>query len=308
MPRKLPDWSNTQLVASGAATLAAAVGASYIGVYGTVIGTAFMSVVSTAGAVVGKYYLDQGKQQIKERGHLGASAEARRDAVDAMAEATSADPTRRAGAAHVGGGDPNATRLDASGGDPNATRVDLHALGGDPNATRVDRPAAETVADHLAAEAGEESQREAARKAAWANTVAWARRHWLRLAASAATVFVLVLGTITVWELVAGGIGEGGEKGPTVVRVFGGDTDRAPTTPTPSVTRDDGPAPTQSPTGTQETPGPETSAPATRTPSTTPSTQAPPTTAPTTPRPTPTQEAPTTGPTGSQDRPAAPEE
>lgn len=84
MPRK-PDLSATQLVASGLATVTATVGASYMGVVGTLWGAAFMSVASTAGVAVYKHYLDTGKEQLRER---------RQTTREQAAEATSADPTR----------------------------------------------------------------------------------------------------------------------------------------------------------------------------------------------------------------------
>ncbi len=77
MPRKLPDLSTTQLIASAVATAVAAFGASYLGVYGTIIGAALMSVISTAGSAVGKHYLDQGREQIKELSHLQSAARRR---------------------------------------------------------------------------------------------------------------------------------------------------------------------------------------------------------------------------------------
>lgn len=165
--RKLPDLSATQLIASGAATLVAAYGASYLGVYGTILGAAFTSVVSTAASVIGKHYLDQGKEQIRERTHL-VTGEHEQDPGEAARSATAADATRAAGspltaevrasgstriaetrvagagapkghaappAPRVGGGDPNRTRVDdpsgrpALAGDPNATRLDLPSLG-----------------------------------------------------------------------------------------------------------------------------------------------------------------------------------
>ncbi|MEV5572798.1 hypothetical protein AB0L06_22355 [Spirillospora sp. NPDC052269] len=181
--RKLPDLSATQLIASGVATTVAAYGASYLGVYGTIVGAAFMSVVSTAASVVGKHYLDQGKEQIKERTHLMVPDDQELDPGEAARAATSAAATRAAGSpltanlpgatrvadARVAGaravaptgrapghwaeGDPNYTRMDdlsgmasVSGGDSNATRRDLPALG-DPNATRFDASALD--ATHL---------------------------------------------------------------------------------------------------------------------------------------------------------------
>ncbi|MFB4314843.1 hypothetical protein [Actinomadura sp. 21ATH] len=190
MRRKALDLSTTQLIASGVATLAAAVGASFLGVYGTVIGAAFMSVVSTAGAAVGKHYLDQGKEQIRERTHLHDAVRDETVARGAAAEALNADPTRTVvWPGGAGGGDPNATRLDAPGG-------------GDPNATRLDLTPAETVADALAAEAGPEAVRRAAWRDAFRDSLAWAKRRWAVLAVSSVAVFAVVMTGITVLEKV----------------------------------------------------------------------------------------------------------
>ncbi|MCP9949264.1 hypothetical protein [Actinomadura madurae] len=196
MPRKLPDLSTTQLIASAVATAVAALGASYLGVYGTIIGAALMSVISTAGSAVGKHYLDQGREQIRELTHL-QSAVRRRDAAEsAAARATSADPTRT----RVWSGDPNATRFDPPfDGDPNATRLDP---GGDPNATRVDP--GEAVAAAFAQEAGEDAVREVVRRSALLSTVEWAKAHWVKLVVASAAVFAVVIGGITIYEATTG--------------------------------------------------------------------------------------------------------
>ncbi|WP_433335983.1 hypothetical protein [Spirillospora sp. CA-294931] len=110
MRRKLPDVSTTQLVASGLATAGAAVGASYLGVYGTIIGAAFMSVVSTAGAAIGQHYLDQGKEQIRTRAHPAFRPD-------------DPDPTRTV----VWPSDPNATRIDPSPAETVADEVIVNA-------------------------------------------------------------------------------------------------------------------------------------------------------------------------------------
>ncbi|MCP2335807.1 PT domain-containing protein [Actinomadura rupiterrae] len=153
--RKLPDLSATQLIASGAATMIAAYGASYLGVYGTILGAAFMSVVSTAASVVGKHYLDEGKEQIKERTALIHGEHVAGVAADA---ATGLDATRAAGASPMAntrvagapsGWSPPPGRW--AGGDPNRTRVEgpfgplaNRSGGGDPNATRLD-PSTQTA-------------------------------------------------------------------------------------------------------------------------------------------------------------------
>ena len=302
MPRKLPDVSTTQLIASAAATAVAALGASYLGVYGTIIGAALMSVISTAGSAVGKHYLDQGRAQIKELTHL-QSAVRRRDAAEGAAdEARSSDPTRTA----VWSGDPNATRLDpvALGGDPNATRLDP---GGDPSATRLDP--VQTVAASLAEEAGEDAVRQVVRRSAWQSTVEWAKAHWVTLVVSSAAVFAVVLGGITIYEAGTGKpVGGASGKGLTVTKVFDGGGSRQPAeTPSqaPSGGTTEGPGTSPSGTPTDGTPsgGPSSPSPGTSEP-TEPPTQAPstaPTTAPTTPQGPTTTQAPQDGGQGGAD-------
>lgn len=292
MPRKLPDLSTTQLIASAVATGVAALGASYLGVYGTIIGAALMSVISTAGSAVGKHYLDQGRDQIKELTHLQSAVRRRTAAEGAADEATSADPTRTV----VWSGDPNATRFDVPSGDPNATRLDP---GGDPGATRLDP--VDAVAGSLAGAAGEDAVRQVVRRTAWQNTVAWARAHWVKLAVSSAAVFAIVIGGITAYEAATGEpIGGGGKRGLTVTNVVDGGGQRDGT---PSHNPSDGPTepgvtPSQEPTDGTPSTEPTTPAPQPTDGPTGQPTEQPTTTVPTTPE-TP---APTGGPQdGGQD-------
>jgi hypothetical protein len=282
MPRKLPDLSTSQLIASAVATGVAALGASYLGVYGTIIGAALMSVISTAGSAIGKHYLDQGRDQIRELTHLQSAVRRRDAAGGAAAEATSADPTRT----RVWSGDPNATRFDPpSGGDPNATRLDP---GGDPNATRADP--GEAVAAAFAAEAGEDAVREVVRRSARLSTVEWAKAHWAKLLVASAAVFAVVIGGITVYEAAAGQpVGSGGGKGLTVSKVLGGSGGSGQTDDTPSQSPSGGPSesgatPSDEPTSGTPSTGTSTPAPQPGEPTGRPTRE--PTTAPTTPAPT----------------------
>lgn len=59
--RRGPELSASQLVAGGLATATATVATSYLGVAGTIIGAAFMSIATTAGAAVYQHYLDRGR-------------------------------------------------------------------------------------------------------------------------------------------------------------------------------------------------------------------------------------------------------
>ncbi|MFB4303384.1 hypothetical protein [Actinomadura sp. NTSP31] len=292
MQRKLPDVSTTQLIASGVATLVAAVGASYLGVYGTIIGAALMSVMSTAGSAVFKHYLDRGRTQIKDLTHLQAAV-SRRDAADqAAAEAMSADPTR--------------TVVWPGGGDPNATRLDLHLPGGgDPNATRLDRTPAETVADTLAAAAGPDALREVVRRSALDGTVEWAKQHWTKLVVSSAAIFAIVIGGITLYEATTGSpIGKNSGSGTTISKALtgggGGGSQQTPESPSPSG-HSTGPSGTPTPSSSGETTStgtPTTTPPATTHRPTEPT--APTSSAPSTPS-TPNTPQPTTSSDGGND-------
>ncbi|NEA24450.1 hypothetical protein G3I70_18415 [Actinomadura bangladeshensis] len=287
MPRKLPDLSTTQLIASAVATAVAALGASYLGVYGTIIGAALMSVISTAGSAVGKHYLDQGRDQIKELTHLQSAVRRRAAAEGAADEATRADPTRTV----VWSGDPNATRFDAPFGDPNATRLDA---GGDPGATRLD--SVDAVAGSLAEEAGEDAVREVVRRTAWQSTVEWAKAHWVKLAVSSAAVFAIVVGGITAYEAATGEpIGGGGKRGLTVTSVLdggGGQPDGTPSQNPSDGPTEPGTTPSQTPTDGAPSTEPTTPAPQPTDGPTGQPTEQPTTTVPTAPETT----APTDGP------------
>ncbi|GAA2585432.1 hypothetical protein SMC26_01905 [Actinomadura fulvescens] len=277
MRRRLPDLSTTQVVASGLATLAAAWGASYLGVYGTILGAAFMSVASTAGAAVCKHYLDQGKQQLQDMTHLQDEVRGQEAARGAAARATSADPTR--------------TMIWPGDADPNATRVDgLPTFGdGDPNVTRVDRPPAETVANTLATQAGDQAVKEAAWRAAFGNTKVWLRQRWMVLAVSSAAVFALVLGGITVFEWRTGDA-FGNSDGRVYKAFTGGDDSGKPSERPTRKSNEPSTKPSTTPSGTPSG-EPTQPSPSTSTPSTTPTSPA--------PSPTPSTQSPAPAPSNS---------
>ncbi|MQY08189.1 hypothetical protein [Actinomadura macrotermitis] len=242
MQRKLPGVSTTQLIASGTATAIAAVGASFLGVYGTIAGAAFMSVVSTACTTIGKHYLDQGREQLKERTHLHTAAGQRHAAGQAAAEAVSADPTRTVAWSHVGG-------------DPNATRLDAGAVASDPNTTRLDGAPEHRVAGELADDAGTQALRQAAGRAALGDTLDWVKRRWPVLLLSSVAVFAVVMGGITIAEKItdkpaSGWVGQNRSTGTTWGNVGGGGQKEKPAhTPTVRPTESGtGPA-TPAPTG-----------------------------------------------------------
>ncbi len=58
------DVSSVQVVASVMAAVTGALAASFLGVAGTIIGTAMMSVAGTVGVAVYRYFLDRGRERI----------------------------------------------------------------------------------------------------------------------------------------------------------------------------------------------------------------------------------------------------
>src|ERR1039457_617142 len=59
------DVSTLQVVASVLAAVTGALAASFLGVAGTIIGTALMSVAGTVVAAVYRYFLDRGHERIR---------------------------------------------------------------------------------------------------------------------------------------------------------------------------------------------------------------------------------------------------
>lgn len=167
--QKKPDLSVTQLVASGLATVIAAVGASRLGLAGTLIGAAFMSVVSTAGSVLMRHYMDRGRSQM-----LG--------------------PTPENGGALIEPKQPWAT------GDPAETRLDLLA---DPSVTRLDL--AVTRLDGFPyAPPDRAGSGPPTRVLGKGGRRRWSWPSWKVLMAAAAAVFVVSVGGMMVTQAVSG--------------------------------------------------------------------------------------------------------
>src|SRR5215472_12226685 len=67
------DMSGLQITASVLAAVSGAVLASYLGVAGTIIGTAVMSVAGTAGTAIYKHYLGSTAKHLKETATVAAA-------------------------------------------------------------------------------------------------------------------------------------------------------------------------------------------------------------------------------------------
>lgn len=180
--RKRVELSPVQLIGGGVATMAAATAASFIGVYGTVIGAAIMSVISTAGTTLVTHWMQRGGA--RARG-LAARGTARR---------------RAAGEASAG---------DASAGsDPGAADGDtLPAAAGQArqaDAEGDDSRAAETQALPLAASGSTQDTAGEGPKDGGEPGRAWRWPSWRTLAVPAALTFVGVMAVVLAFELFTG--------------------------------------------------------------------------------------------------------
>ncbi|WP_052809309.1 hypothetical protein [Streptomonospora alba] len=225
--RKRVELSASQLIGGGVATMAAATAASFIGVYGTVIGAAIMSVISTAGTTLVTHWMQRGGD--RARG-LAARGTARRRYAG---EASARDSPAGSGPGAADGDTPPAAAgqeapADAEGGDSRAAETQALSLG------------ASGSTQDTAGE-GPKGRREPGR--------AWRWPSWRTLAVPAALVFVGVMAVVLVFELFTGQSlsdtvhGREGSSAPTV---FGGGSadgqegsDPAPG-PTPTAREEDG--------------------------------------------------------------------
>jgi hypothetical protein len=176
-----PDLSPTQLVSGGLATATATVATSYLGVGGTLIGAAFMSVVTTAGAAVYQHYLDRGKRRYVPRvtteighrvvGHTAASAEST-EASGEPAEAGKPAESTRAESAPARPSEAESTRLAEPAGPDETAELKESAAAPAPD--------------------GGGDARAQAR-----------RPRWYVLAGAAFAIFAVVIGAITAVESLA---------------------------------------------------------------------------------------------------------
>jgi hypothetical protein len=280
------DLSATQVIASVLAAVTGAIAASYLGVAGTIIGTAVMSVAGTAGAAIYKHILGRGRERLKSAAAQMTPAAYRRQA-SGRAGAASAEteilPAYREWRRPYG--DDQATRR-LSGAGPVTRWHAGHSGEAVPAGPGWTRPVAGSGAGQpdWRADAtrrdimtgGPGARRAGARRPAGGGR----RPRWLVPATAALCVFLAVLGIVTAFEaaagrpldaLIWGRHGTGTSVGSLVVGSPGGTGGRhvrhqprhrhpaspAPArpspslTPTPSPTRTPSPAP--SPSGT---PGP----------------------------------------------------
>jgi hypothetical protein len=256
------DVSGLQVMASVLATVTGAVAASYLGVAGTIIGAAVMSVASTAGSAFYKHYLGRTATRLKEATPVAVvqrraermTAGARTRADQTRADQTSADQTRA--------DQTSADQIPVDQTQVDQTQVDQTAAATEPG----DRgPATSTGTTGTGTGTGGSG-----RGPGW---VAWlrARPAWLAVALISLGVFVGVVGGITVIEAAAGKplqtvVWNHKGSGTTVGGLIGGQSPhhdtRAARRAAPTHSASPTPAPSRTPSGSASpSPTPSTSSP-----------------------------------------------
>ena len=221
------DMSGLQITASVLAAVSGAVLASYLGVAGTIIGTAVMSVAGTAGTAVYKHYLGSTAKHLKETATVAAAHRATEwmsvGTRTAVVPGAAGGHTGQHGAA-PGTGPPSGTWPPGGTGPPpdsEASRDTGQAAGtgithggapgtaggtgsaGDTDAAGDTAPGGTGQGDGAAAPRAGWRAAVHGRLARWrAAMLSWPM--WLKLATASAVVFVGVIGAVSVVEAVAG--------------------------------------------------------------------------------------------------------
>jgi hypothetical protein len=291
------EVSATQVIASLLAAVTGAIAASTLGVAGTIVGTAVMSVASTAIASIYKHYISRSRERLRKaaeaaraseraaafrarHGTVGAPAATRTSSTDAAADADKTQVFPAVGTVQHRW--QNSDRANGVGRHDDATRTGGRTVGG--------RTAVTGHEGQPPSGGGDEpgQHRENGGPAAGAaSRPRW--RHPLALAGIAVGIFLLAMAGITAFEAIAGKpldalVGGKHTSGTTIGSLVGGQGSHATSHHTG---RGPSPSPSSTPTPSSST-GPSVS------PSPSPSTSPSPTPSPTTPAGT---SAPTTGTT-----------
>ncbi|GGV87468.1 hypothetical protein GCM10015535_37210 [Streptomyces gelaticus] len=241
------DLSLPQVAGSAVAAVAAAVAASQLGVYGTVLGAGVMSVVATCGGSVFQHFFRRTGEQIREvtvqvkhpgrevtvhtretKGARAARREARRP--------TAATPSRSPSGPPDGAADAT-TVMPAVDATTVLRRADAGAAprdpADDPDRTRMLRP---LDATQLLTTGRPDPHEEFSEATTHGTRV----RGWKRSVLGAAVVFVLTMAGITTYELISGN-GLSGGQGTTVGSVVrGGERSSGSDDPAPPTSTDPG--------------------------------------------------------------------
>ncbi|MEV5200331.1 hypothetical protein [Streptomyces sp. NPDC053720] len=240
------DLSLPQVAGSAVAAVAAAVAASQLGVYGTILGAGVMSVVATCGGSVFQHFFRRTGEQIREVTVQVKHPD--REVTVHTRETSGARATK--GTRRPSAGTPSATPSRAPDGAMDATTM-MPAM----DATTVLRGADVTAAPGAAADDQDRTRVLRAPDAtrmlstgrpdpdeefSEATTHGTRVRGWKRPALGAAVVFVLTMAGITTYELISGNDLSGGQ-GTTVGSVVrGGERTSGSDDPAPSTSTDPG--------------------------------------------------------------------
>lgn len=222
--KKRIDLSVAQVAGAGVATLTAATAASYLNVYGTVIGTGIMAVLSTSAAPVIQHWITRSSEQAKELAEKKTAKQAGAQAL-VEAEANADQGGFATGATRVADPDaPNPYGFPESPEDADATRTMAmpmvgrelpgqtvaHGFGNPEDPTVAGGPAAADAtelmprvgdgpggADGLDGSGASDGSGEGA-------GAERPKRSWRTAAISAAAVFTLVMLVILAFELLTG--------------------------------------------------------------------------------------------------------
>lgn len=272
-PARRLELSVAQVAGSALAAVTAAVLASKLGVYGTIIGAGVMSVVATTGGSVFQHLFRRTGEQLREASGPGRprTRQIRLAPPDTSgagerggARPSPTDPeTRRLGQPAGPGRSPSSTGSAARRGQ--VTRDQDTRVFGQP-AGRVDQPTRHLrrapVATPGDGETGEDAE------FSTPTTYGTRIRGWKRPVLAAGAAFVLAMGVITGIEWLSGGpvsnVWGGDRGGTTISRTVPGGSHHGPATPPTDPASPDGPARTGAPDGgatTGEPTPPGTSAP-----------------------------------------------
>ncbi|MFF8915562.1 hypothetical protein ACF08M_20120 [Streptomyces sp. NPDC015032] len=245
------DLSVPQVAGSAVAAVAAAVAASQLGVYGTILGAGVMSVVATCGGSVFQHFFRRTGEQIREV-TVQAKQPGREVTVHTRETGAARAPGRSAAGTPDGATDATmmmrAVDATAARDETDATTV-LRNVTDDPDRTRLLRPLGGTPS--LATTPPDPDE-----EFSTATTHGTRIRGWKRSALAAVVVFAVTMAGITTFELVSGN-GLSGGRGTTVGSVVrGGERGSGADDPAPPAGTD--PGREQSPgQGSGATPGTE---------------------------------------------------
>ncbi|MFD7494383.1 hypothetical protein ACFV8T_18505 [Streptomyces sp. NPDC059832] len=232
------DLSLPQVAGSAVAAVAAAVAASQLGVYGTILGAGVMSVVATCGGSVFQHFFRRTGEQIRE---VTVQVKHPDREVTVHTRETSgaraAKGTRRPPAGTPAGATDATTMMPAVDATTVLRRADAAAApsdaADDPDRTRMLRPLDATQLLTTGRPDPDEEFSDA-------TTHGTRIRGWKRSALGAAVVFVLTMAGITTYELISGNDLSGGQ-GTTVGSVVrGGERNSGSDDPAPSTGTDPG--------------------------------------------------------------------